>query len=450
MSWDRKKPLVVIGAGPGGVAAALRGVQLGARVILIEADKVGGVCTSRGCIPLRVLGSALEAGQADVPAPEELGSRIGQTADYIRMGTEAILGSKGVELIRGRASLAGLDLVRIKTDSGEETLRAGAVILAAGAKWLRPRLPGADLEGVISGEELLLNPGDPGRVLVLGDEPWALELARNITRLGGEAALAAPGKLLSRADRQIVGRLKKALTEQGLKVFQQAAPLSVAKTGSGLEVALEVKGKPRTVPVDRVVLTERVPSWEGLGLRTAGVEVAGGMVRTDEHLRTSNPVVFAIGDLTGPPLLSSKASAQGVLAAENALGRSNPFEPWALPTVLFTEPEVAWVGLSEKRAREKGLEVVTGEIPYGVNARAAAEMNQAGFVKIVCGAVHKEVLGVHLLGPHSAELITQACLALQLEATAEELSRVMAPHPAYAEALSDAARMALDGALYVP
>ena len=450
MTWDKSKPLVVIGAGPGGVAAALRGVQLGAQVKLIEADKVGGVCTSRGCIPLRVLGSALEAGGAGAPAPEELAGRIGQTADYIRMGTEAILGSKGVELIKGRGSLAGPDLVRIRTDAGEEALRAGAVILAAGAGWSKPRLPGADLEGVISGQELLLGPRDPGRLAVLGDEPWALELAQNIARLGGKVVLAAPGKLLPRADRQIAGRLRKALSEQGLEILQQARPISISRIGSGLEVALEVKGQPQTLSADLVVLTERSPSWEGLGLRAAGVAVAGGTVRTDQFLRTSNPSVFAIGDLTGPPFLSSKASAQGVLAVENAFGRAIPFESQALPTVLFTDPEAAWVGLSEKQAKGKGLEVVTGEIPYGVNARAAAEMSSTGFVKIVCGAVHKEVLGVHLLGPHSAELITQAVLALQLEATADELSRVIAPHPAYAEALVDAARMVLDGALYVP
>ena len=170
----------------------------------------------------------------------------------------------------------------------------------------------------------------------------------------------------------------------------------------------------------------------------------------DDRLRTSNPMIFALGDLTGPPLLSNKASAQGIIAAENALGSDRIFEPQTLGTALFTDPEVAWVGLSEKEAKDRGLEVVTGEMPYGVNARAAAEMSTAGFVKIVCGARYKEVLGVHFIGPHSSELITQASLAIQLEATADELSRLIAPHPAYAEALVDAARMVLDGALYVP
>ena len=459
MSGAEERPLVIIGAGPGGVAAALRAAQLGARVIVIEAGQVGGVCTSRGCIPLRVLGSAsdlardmaraktLGLGQAAPELnPEALTSRVKETTNYIRMGTEALLGAKGVELIRDRAALAGPDLVKV----GDKTIQARAVILAAGAKWAKPSFAGADLDKVVTSDQLLTQPNNPGRLVVLGDQPWALELAGFHCSLGAKVTLAAPDKLLPQADRQIAGRLRKALKEQEIEVLQQANPLAVAKAKTGLRVSLEVKGETQTLEADQVLVTDRVPSWEGLGLRSAGIEVSHGRVQVDDRLRTSNPSVFALGDLIGEPMLSHKASAQGVIAAENALGRDSVYEPHALPTVLFSQPETAWVGLSEKQAKDQGHEVVVGEMPYGVNARAAAEMNTAGFVKIVCGARYHEVLGVHILGPHASELITQAVLAIQLEATADELSRVPAPHPAYAEALVDAARMVLDGALYVP
>ena len=463
MSRGENKPLVVIGAGPGGVAAALRAAQLGAEVKLIEADKVGGVCTNQGCIPLRVLGSALDlaaeterAGELGLrgdrlaPEPDQLAARVGQTSDYIRLGTEGLLKTKGVELIRGRAVLAGPDRVAVRSKNGEETIDARRIILAAGAGWSRPRIPGADLEGVVTGDELLTRPGNPGRLAILGDQPWAIELALFHLALGARVSLLSPERLLPQADRQIAGRLRKALKARGMTIIQKARPLAVSATKSGLRVEFEDKGGSASLETDKVLFTGRKPSWEGLGLRKAGVEVARGAVRVDERLRTSNPAVFALGDLTGPPLLSHKASAQGIIAAENALGKDRVFEPQTLPSVLLTSPEVAWVGLSEKQARAQGLEVVVGEMPYGVNARAAAEMNTAGFVKLICGARYKEVLGVHLIGPHSAELITQAALAVRLEATAEDLARLTAPHPSYAEALVDAARTVLDGALYLP
>ncbi len=459
MSGATDKPLVIIGAGPGGVAAALRAAQLGAKVTIIEPGQVGGVCTSRGCIPLRVLGSAADLarsmaqaktlGLAEAtpePDPDRLASRVKETTDYIRLGTEALLGAKGVELIRDRAALAGPDKVRV----GDRTIQARAVILAAGAKWARPSFAGADLPGVVTSDQLLARLNNPGRLVVLGDQPWAVEMAGFYSSMGAGVTLAAPQGLLPQADRQIAGRLRKALKAQGIDVLQQARPLAVSQSKTGLKVQLTVKDESQILEADQVLVTDRVPSWEGLGLRSAGVEISQGRVTVDDRLRSSNPNVFALGDLLGEPMLSHKASAQGVIAAENALGRDSVYEPQALSTVLFSQPEAAWVGLSEKQAKAQGLEVVVGEMPYGVNARAAAEMNTAGFVKIVCGARYREVLGVHILGPHASELITQAVLAIQLEATADELSRVPAPHPAYAEALVDAARMVLDGALYVP
>ena len=253
MNHDADKPLVIIGAGPGGVAAALRASQLGAQVKLIEADKVGGVCTSRGCIPMRVLGSAVDlagrmamagglglAEAAPALLPHKLTARISETSGYIRLGTEALLGAKGVELIRGRGCLAGPEKVKV----GDRLIAARAIILAAGARWARPRLPGSGLEGVVTSDDLLADLENPGRLIVLGDQPWAVELARFMTALGGKVTLASPGGLLPQVDRQIAGRLRKALKEIGLEVIQKARPLSISKADSRLRVELEIKGKP--------------------------------------------------------------------------------------------------------------------------------------------------------------------------------------------------------------
>ncbi len=451
--------VVVLGAGPGGVAAAIRAAQLGAEVKIVEAGRVGGMCMNRGCVPLRVLGSAAEAAGLIDRAAEfglkanraefdwaRLKARVADTVAYVRLGTEALLRSHGVEIISGRGRLVAAGGVEVEG----QILAAEAVILAVGAAWRRPEIPGAELKEVITSEEIIQELNLPRRLLVLGGRPWAVELAALCQRFGSQVTLAVPDRFLPEVDRQISSRLRSVLKNQGLTVLTPAEATKMNKRSGEVEVKLKVKGQDEIVVVDKVLVTARSPRSEGLGLEAAGVRVAQGAVVVDEHLRTSHPRIWAVGDLIGEPLLSHKASAQGVIAAENALGAGQVFDPSAVPIVLYTQPEAAAVGLSEKEAKARGLEVVTGEMPYGVNARALAELTPDGFVKVVCGAEGLEVLGVHVLGPQSAELITQAVLALKLEATADELAELIAPHPSFAEALVDAARMVRGGALYVP
>jgi len=453
------KKILVLGGGPGGVAAAIRASQLGAEVTLVESTHVGGVCMNQGCIPLRVLGSTAEAaatinraadlglnaGQAELNI-DQLKARLADAVNYMRMGTEGLLQSNRIRIVRGQGRLLPSGEVKV----GKESLSAEAVILATGAGWKRPDIPGADLKEVVTSDELLADLKIPKRLVVLGGWPWSIELAAFYHRFGAQVTLAAPGGFLPEVDRQISNRLRSLLKGEGLGLLVQAELTGIKKVKTGLEVSLTLKGKEERIVTDKVLITERVPRLKGLGLKEAGVKVAGGAVKVSSQLQTDNPRVFALGDLIGEPLLSQKASAQGVVAAENALGAKKAFDSSAIPRVLYTIPEVAAVGLTEKEAKAQGHEVVVGEIPYGVNARAMAELSADGFVKIICGARYGEVLGVHVLGPQSAELITQAALAIQLEATARELAQVVAPHPSFAEALVDAARMALGQALYVP
>jgi len=451
--------IVIVGGGPGGVAAAIRSRQLGAEAVLVEPDHLGGVCMNSGCIPIRILGTCVEAAWTAADAermglrpmefqmdPERLERRIEQTVQYMRMGTRSLLKARAVEVLSGKARLTGDGRVQVNG----KALKADAVVLAMGADWARPGFPGADLPGVGPPEPHFDVVGPHRRILLAGGSDWTVELAAFYARFGRETALVEPEEFLPRFDRQISVRLRNELKKGGVDVLRHAAIEGVEKTSKGLRALLRVKGGEEKREFDRVIFTDRVPRTSGMGLEAAGVALAEGAVSVDETLRTSLPHVYAIGDVTGPPYSSHKASAQGELAAENALGARRSFAERVVPAVLYTRPEAAAVGLTEKGAKARHGKVLVGEVPYGFNARAMAEMKEGGVVRALFDEKYLQLLGVHVLGPHSAELITQAALALQLEATAQELVDVIAPHPTYAEALADAARMAMGRALYVP
>ena len=453
------KKIVIIGGGPGGVAAAVRTRQLGAETTLIENNHLGGVCMNFGCIPMRVLGSAAAAADAlagaekmglapVVPqlAPETLKKRLEQTVQYMRMGTQSLLKSNGVAVIQGEAQIMSDGKIEV----GRESLSADAVILAWGAEWAAPQIPGSNLKGTGPPDATFDVESIPQPCLIYGEADWGVELAVFYSRFGSRVTLATPGDFLPRFDRQIGSRLKAALKKAGVNVLRQAELKSIQRAAKELTANLTIKGKAEAVEAARIVLTDRAPRIKGLNLAKAGIQTAGGAVAVNSRLETTRPGFFAIGDLTGPPYLSHKASAQGVMAAENALGGQREFDGRLVPSVVFTRPEAASVGLTEKQAREEYDRVSVGEVPYGVNARAMAELEDGGVVRVIFGTKYDKLLGVHLLGPHSAELITQAALALQLEATADELADLIPAHPSYAEALADAARMALGRAIYAP
>lgn len=450
--------IIIIGGGPGGVAAAVRAAQLGAQATVVESGNLGGVCLNLGCVPLRVLGSAAEMAAAVGSADkyglvsvfpkldrDRLAERVKDTVNTMRMGTEALLRSYNVSLIQGKGRLTASGGVRV----GTEVLSADAVILAVGSDWVQPKFSGAELEGVITPEDFISDCIVPDRILVLGGRPWAVELAAFCARFGAAVTLVPDGNFLPGIDRQVSNRLRAVLKESGVDILQRAVLESVRRQGDRLVAVLKAKGETLRREVDRVMCSDRAPRLEGLGLKEAGVVAASGAVRVDDFLRTTHPRVLAVGDLTGEPLLSHKASAQGIVAAEVAMGRNRTFSDREIPTVVYTLPQVAGVGLTEKEARARGHDVVIGEMPLEVNARAMAELSGRGFVKLICEAGHKVILGVHLLGAQSAELIHTAALAIQLEATAEELADLVAPHPTYGESLVDAARAVLDRPIYM-
>ncbi len=451
--------VIVIGGGPGGYAAAIRASQLGAAVALVERAELGGICVHRGCIPTKVWLKSAEILRA-VRTGSQFGIRAAVEAiDFgaivahknnvcakIRMGMEGLLANNKIEVVKGEAVFKRPGEIEVQG----RRLASKSFIIATGARLEAPEVPGLQ-KALLPVEELQEMSRVPSSVLVFGADTVEVEVAALLSAFGAKVTLLAPERrILPQEDGDSSQRLEQALKESGIEIVSRSTLKAVSPAAQGF--ACELSGpKQRTVEVERVFVCRRRPNSEGLGLEMAGVSVReDGSVRVDDRLRAAAPEVYAIGDVTGGSMQSHAASAMGVCAAENALGRGQPFPAHLVPRGTWTFPEVASVGLTEEAAEKQGLDVETGYFPYGINGLALARHETAGAVKIVTDTAYRTIYGVHIVGPHATELIGEAALAMQLEYTTEEYAAGIRVHPTFSEALVDAARDAEKWALYLP
>ncbi|MEW6265971.1 MAG: dihydrolipoyl dehydrogenase [Thermodesulfobacteriota bacterium] len=448
--------VIVIGGGPGGYAAAIRVRQLGAQAALVEAAELGGTCVNRGCIPSKVWLRAAylkhwieRAGEFGLKAalggfnPTALVERKNAVAQGIREGMTALLQKNGVTLIRGRGVLKSAREVVVEG----KTYEAKKIIIATGSSPVVPEVPGLK-EAALTSDELF-NAGDlPASVLVYGSGPIEVEMASLLAAFGTKVTLAAPqSRILPREDHDVSQRLGQALREQGVEIITGATLAQVEKAGPGFIARLGEK----TMTVARVALAARKPNTDGLGLPDLGLKLNDeGAIPVNARLETAVPGVLALGDATGGWMLSHAASAMGVTAAENAMGRQADFPARLIPRGLWTNPEAAAVGLTEEEAEKQGHEVIVGDFPYPVNGLAMLRGQVDGAVKIISEAKYGEILGVHIVGAGATEIIGEAVLALQLECTADTLAHTIRMHPTFSECMMDAARDAAAWALYLP
>jgi len=451
--------VVVIGGGPGGYAAAIRAAQLGARVAVAEQAELGGVCVHRGCIPTKVWQKAAEILRTIRSAPQfgidaavkgiDFGAIIDQknkACTKIRMGMEGLLANNKIEVVKGRAVFQSPREI----EAAGRRLQAKSFIIATGARLEVPELPNLK-KALISIEEIHEMRQVPASVLVCGAETIEVEVAALLNSFGAKVTLAAAERrILPQEDGDSSQRLEQALRESGIEILSRST-LRAVKPVSGV-FACELDGpKPKTVQVERVFVCRRRPNSDGLGLEKAGVALQPeGSVRVDEMLLSTTPGIYAIGDVTGGCMQSHAASAMGVCAAENAMGRQVKFPAHLVPRGTWTWPEVASVGLTEEAAEKQGLDIETGYFPYSINGMALARNETPGAVKIVTDVNYRTIYGVHIVGPHATELIGEAALAMQLEYTTAEFAAGIRMHPSFSEALVDAARDAEKWALYLP
>jgi len=450
--------IAIIGGGPGGYVAAIRAAQLGAEVTLIEKNALGGVCLNVGCIPTKVLlhtaeaytlakeGAAigLKAGNVSVDW-DGLMARKRAVVDTLVAGVGTLMTSNGVTVIRGTASFVSPGELSVAlNEGGTTTVRADSVIISTGSEPVVPPIPGFELEGVITSTEALSLEKLPESVVLVGGGVIGMEFASLFSSFGVKVTVVEmlPG-ILPMLDGEIVGILRGVLERKGVVFHTSSKVTGVEKKGRGLSVSVETPRGAMTLEAEKVLVSVgRRPVTKGLGLEKIGLSMDRSRIKTDKKMETSVKGVYAVGDCASPIMLAHVASREGEVAAENIMGHRVEMDYKTVPNAVYTAPEIASVGLTEKEASEKGFRVKIGRFPLMANGKSLIMNETDGLVKYVVDEKYDEILGVHIIGPRATDLIVEGALALRLEATVDELVTTVHAHPTVGEAL-------LEGALAV-
>jgi dihydrolipoamide dehydrogenase len=457
---------VVIGAGPGGYVCAIRLGQLKQKVLCVEKEEPGGVCLNWGCVPSKALISASHTYEK-----AKTGASMGILADGIRVdanrmqdwkdgivkkltgGVRGLLKGNGAELVMGEARVVAPNKVEIKTrDGNTEVVEAKAIVIATGSSTIE--IPSFKFDGkqVIGAREAVSLREVPRRLLVIGGGVIGLELGMVYQKLGAEVTVVeATAGLLPGIDPELTAVVEKKFVKHGGKVLKsaKAAGYERAKDGS-LAVRVETATGHDTVVTDVVLVAVGMrPNGANLGLEQVGVKVERGFVPTDNLGRTNIPGIYAIGDVSGQPMLAHKASKEGEVVAEVIAGHKAAKDWVSIPAAVFTDPEIAVAGLTEQQAKEKGVDVKVGKFPFAALGRAMAVNETDGFFKVVADKKTHEVLGVHIVGPEASNLISEGALALEMHAFLEDIGLTIHPHPTLGEGMMEAALGGLGQAVHV-
>jgi len=465
---DTQYDVVVIGAGPGGYVAAIRAAQLGLKTAVVERQYWGGVCLNIGCIPTKallhtadLLEEARESKRFGVVIPEATLDWAGvqrykdQVVKQMTGGVGFLMKKNKIAQHNGTARLLDRHTIQVTGGDGQQTnLTAKHIIVATGA---RPRdLPqiGAtfDEDRILSSTGGLALQEVPKSMLVIGASAIGCEFASAFRTFGSQITLVeALPRIVPVEDEEVSAELTRAFAKRGITVLAGAKMTSVDRSESQVVVTLtDASGKEQQLAAERMLMGIGIaPNTQDLGLEAAGVELDGrGWIKVNGMQQTNVPNVYAIGDCAvSAPWLAHKASAEGILAAEHIAGHHPPAIDYGkIPGCTYCTPEIASIGLTEAKAKERGYAVKVGKFPFSANGKATILGQRNGFVKIVADQQYDEVLGVHIIGPHATELIAEAGVALSHEATAESLMRTIHAHPTLYEALGEAEHAAAEGA----
>lgn len=459
-----KFDVVVIGAGPGGYVCAIRLAQLGKKVAIVEKNKLGGECLNYGCIPSKALifASSLydkirKANMFGIEANDvqfnldKLQSFRANLVTKLNQGIGFLLKQNKVELISGEATFESSNALVIKTAQGVETIEADQFVIATGSSPLQ--IPGFEFDGnlVIGSKEALELSQLPKTLLVLGGGVIGLELGTYFAKIGAKVTVVEMmDQLLPGTDKELVSVVERELKKKGVEVYVSTKAKGLNKANGSVELTIENSEGEKTLEGEKLLVTiGRKANTQNLGLEKMGVKMTTqGFVSANPDLSTSVPHIYAIGDVVGPPLLAHKASHDGIFVAEHIaqnVSRKNQPISWA----IFTDPEIAGVGLSESEAKAHGKSVRIGKFPFMALGRSLAVAEPEGFTKIISDANTHEVLGVFIVGAHASDLISEAALAVTHHLKLEDLAETIHPHPTLPEALMEAAEAALGKAIHV-
>ena len=447
--------VAIIGGGPGGYVAAIKAAHLGLKAVLIEKDKLGGVCLNRGCIPTKALVSTAEL-LNQLQRVEEFGVQVKDysfdfpaimkrkemIAQRLSSGVGQLMKANQIRVIQGEGNILKPGVVEVINIEGKkELIKTENIIIATGSSVMKIPIPGLENEGVIDSDGALSLSELPTRMIIIGGGVIGIEFAGIFKAMGVEVTVVEMlPRILLPIDEEISNRLTFILKRQGIKIITNSKVEGIEKTNQNLEVLISnLEGKQRLETEKVLLAAGRVPDFGNINVQKLGIELEGRAIKVDQKMRTNIPGIYAVGDVVGKIMLAHVAFREGIVAVENISGKEVLMDYKVVPNCVFSLPEVASVGLTEEEARKKYDQIKVSKFPYIANGKALGMGETEGMVKIIADSDTSELLGLHILGAHASDLIAEGTLALSMEATAEEIVNTIHAHPTLAETIAEAA-----------
>ena len=448
------RDLLIIGGGPGGYVAAIRGAQLGKKVTLIEEDKIGGTCLNRGCIPTKALyknaevintlcniddfGVAISSYSIDMTKIQERKNNI---VEKLRSGIDQLLKCYGIEVIKGKATFKGNKIVEIKnTDNLINTITASNIIIATGSFSTPFLIPGIELKGVITSDEILNIDKVPKSMVILGGGVVGVEFAGIFASLGTEVTIIEfLPRVMYRLDEEMSKRLTMYLKKKQIKVVTGVSIKEVQLCDYGLKViAGNEKGITEYICENMLIAAGRSANINNLNLEAENINFDKKGIKINEHFETSSKGIYAVGDAIGGQMLAHVASEEGKVCVENIFGLASHVNYNAVPSCIFSFPEVASVGITEEEAKQKNINYIVGKSMFGANGKALTMGEGDGIIKVLANIDNHQILGVHIIGPHASDMIHEGVLSIQNKLTIENIVKSIHAHPTLSEAFYEA------------
>ncbi len=458
--------VIIMGAGPGGYVSAIRLGQLGKRVLVVEKKYLGGVCLNEGCIPAKALIHASHLREKLSYARREMGLIVNdesydiqklrswkdRAVERLKKGIETLFKNYKIDYVKGEGCLLDKNSVEVRLQDEKRVFTADFIIIATGSRPLL--LPGFEIDEklVWTSTQAIFLTKIPSKLLILGAGAIGLEFAYVYKNLGSEVEIyEMMPQILPGTDREMAEELRKILSRKGIKIFLNAKAAGVERRENSVDLIVEIDGELERKAGDTLLIAVgRAPVIDGIKAKEIGLKInEKGYIFTDNQMRTSIPNIFAIGDVTGPPFLAHRASKQGIVAAEVIAGLDGKFEPKVIPSVVYTEPQFASVGLSEEEAKEKGMEFSVGKFPFIANGKAVSHGETSGLVKIIGDLKSKKILGIHILGPEASSLIGEGLLAIEMDGDIYKLAESIHPHPSLCEVIMEAGENFFKRAIHI-
>jgi len=450
----KRKHVVVVGGGPAGYTAAIRAAQLGAGVVMIDKEEVGGACLNRACIPTKFLLRSVEIYRLINDSARygidvsincidlvKLQSHKNRLISALVTGLNSVIEMNGIEVIKGRAKLITKGSIEVLKKGGDRrTVVADKIILATGSRVKKLDIPGSSNREIIFAEDILNLNYIPKSIIIIGGGIVGVEMATILVNLGCQVSLIEiMPHILPDEDSEIAAALTGVLKKDGVRIYTRAVVSRIDTDNKAKRVLISIRDTQKSLEAEMVVIASGYePYFDGLGLDKCGIAVTGGSIEVNEYMETSVADIYAAGDVTGGLMLAYVAMAEGRIAAENALGEHLKMDYRVVPRCIFTLPEVASVGISEDEARLQGYSIKCGKFPFAANSAANILGEKRGMVKIITNDDDDRIIGVHIIGVGAVDLISEATLAMKLDSKLNDIKNTLHAHPTLSEVFWEA------------